>query len=139
MKLTDFQQQTAPLSDAEFLAHPEVRRVYWKCMGQEGPWKHQWINTGDDRLDCWECKRRKHADPRRPDLTCDAPSIPGSLPDAVEQLRAKVVAGRKKSAARRAAEKVGDKSSACVDSWLAFAGPKEAFTTFAMALGALEI
>lgn len=65
MTLTQLKSVAASCkSDAEFVNNPKVREVYWKCLGEDG----------------------------KPQPTCPIPDpIPGSLLDAGEVLRKKVV------------------------------------------------
>lgn len=85
-------QSLSSLTDAEFLSRPEVRSVYWKCLGVE-VWGHAWTYEGDgtNNLRCSKCgvKTRGLTVPSQGDCLVPDP-IPGSLADAVERLRVKV-------------------------------------------------
>lgn len=75
-------------TDAEFLEHVDVRRVYWRALGHEGLWEHDW---GADA--CKKCLLQKEYVDfyERGVSVCNSPDpISGSLADAAEALRAKV-------------------------------------------------
>ena len=76
-------------SDAEFLNHPNVRRAWWKCMGNNGPWKHQIdYNTLLRVRFCHKCRL---TDPYALDADCSMPDpIPHDIANAAEVLREKV-------------------------------------------------
>jgi len=80
-------------SDRAFLAHPEIRRAWWKAMGTTR-FAHSWrrIQTGTDGW-IWHCAKCgiHRVDQTSTVFECEQPDpIPGSLPDAVECLRQKV-------------------------------------------------
>src|SRR5512133_4403865 len=93
MTLTEFKSLSDSIKDdAEFLAHPEVRRVYWQVVEPGKVFRH-------DRVPgmpmCRKCKKEIFYPSGIPtpefSCHCEYPDhIPGSLADAVEVMRAKV-------------------------------------------------
>lgn len=110
MKLSKFQKLTAALSDDEFLAHPDVRRVYW------------------DALDTIEAKYFA------------APAIPGSLADAVEQMRCKVIDTWLDGTSARWSAIENASLMLEADGMIDFvvSSPRNRFLIFAAALGVIE-
>lgn len=136
MTLTELRSiSTACKTDADFLSHPEVRRVWWRAMGQNdgGHTMTPYGKASPGRYFCSRCGN----DEIQADL--DPCSIPGSLANAVEQLRKRVISSRKKTKTRAVAETM-ERPVREVDAWLAMeASLQQRFVVFAAALGAVEV
>lgn len=157
-------------TDGKFLANAEVRRVWWRALGDVGPWKHDGFTPALNvqmqlaTKGCWprqfscECAKchkwlevnldADHDIPLEVPMgkflpryfendSCTAPGlIPGSLADAVEQMRAKVVEKWNDDAEMRNTFFAG--SAGLGDDYILHT-PRERFMVFAAALHAVEV
>lgn len=133
MTLTELKQIAASCkSETEFAQNPDVRRVYWKCLGKAGLWEH--VTSANHPTCCGRCgadysihhRRWEDAD-GNPSPTCPTTDhIPGSLADANEQLRVKYDASTN-----------GDREKSLII--FSHNTLRQVFTSFAAALGGVTI
>lgn len=133
------------VTDAEFLAHPEVRRAYWRIMEPDREMfiEHDWYEISKGFRRCLRCGVVKCADPENhQNRGCTfVPDIPGSLADAAEVLRAKVadiwfrdvIDATTAPFLRRWRDLIGEHQQLALDT------ARERFLVFAAALGAVEV
>jgi hypothetical protein len=133
-------------TDAEFLGHLEVRRVWWKAIGHER-FMHIWqLVCTHNNGDVWSCSKchTAYIDQTSTPFECDVPDrIPWFLPEAVERLREKVVENgcvhEKADRLRRAANLVCSVGEWAWVGHIAHDTPRQRFLIFAATLGAVEV